>query len=98
MRVDLNKRSLGLGLAQGVAGDLGPELAELGPGDPFGGPAGLGVGRESDRHAQTIAPPGQERVARFGRQDHLGGRLGPGDDVAEQERGLVEPDLGEDLG
>ena len=96
--LDLNERSLGLGLAQGVADDLGPELAELGPGQPLGRPAGLGVGGERHAHAQAVAPPGQERVARLGRQDHLGGRLGPGHDVAQQERRLVEPDLGEHLG
>ena len=85
-------------LRSAVADHLGPELAELRPAQPLGRPSRLGVGGERHAHAQAIAPPGQERVARLGRQDHLGGRLGPGHDVAQQERGLVEPDLGEDLG
>ena len=65
-------------------------LPNCGQREPLGGPSRLGVGGERHAHPQAVAPPGQERVARLGRQDRPRGRLGPGDHVAEQERGLVE--------
>ncbi|NNJ28027.1 hypothetical protein LzC2_41380 [Planctomycetes bacterium LzC2] len=88
---EVHRRPRAAALPHRVAEDLRPKGTKALPGEPLRGPARAGVAGEGDGPTQPVAPPGQQRVASFGAEDHLRGRLRTGDDVAQQEGGVLHP-------
>ena len=82
--LDAEDEVAGLVLARGVADQADPEAAEIGPPEPGGRPAALGVGGKGHADAQPVPPPDQQRVAGLGGEDQLAGRFGLRLDVAQQ--------------
>ena len=69
--------------AEGPADRLPPELRELSPTEPVGGPVRLGIGGEGNAAAETELPLGEDRFVLVGYEWDSRQVLGCSGDIAE---------------